>query len=67
MEDELVDLAPGSLIGMVTAELTARKYAGVVRLEVSADMPESLRHWIAEDIGTDPADVTIIVSRVPWP
>jgi polyphosphate kinase len=60
MEDENVDLAPGSLIGMVTAELTARKYAGVVRLEVSADMPELLRHWVAEDIGADPADVVTI-------
>ena len=60
MEEENVDLAPGSLIGMVTAELTARKYAGVVRLEVSADMPESLRHWVAEDIGADPADIVAI-------
>lgn len=62
MEDEDIELAPGSLIGMVTAELTARKYAGVVRLEVSADMPESLRHWIAEDIRADPADIVTITS-----
>ncbi len=62
MEDEDIELAPGSLIGMVTAELTARKYAGVVRLEVSADMPESLRHWIAEDIKADPADIVTITS-----
>ena len=34
--DEDGDLSPGAIIGMVTAELTARKYAGVVRLEVSA-------------------------------
>ena len=38
-DDEDVELSPGAIIGMVTAELTARKYAGVVRLEVSADMP----------------------------
>ena len=37
--DEDMELSPGAIIGMVTAELTARKYAGVVRLEVSADMP----------------------------
>lgn len=60
MEDEEIELAPGSLIGMVSAELSARKYAGVVRLEVSADMPESLRHWIAEDVAADPADVVTI-------
>ena len=37
--DADVDLSPGAIIGMVTAELTARKYAGVVRLEVSAGRP----------------------------
>ncbi|MGA8147584.1 MAG: polyphosphate kinase 1 [Gallionellaceae bacterium] len=62
MEDEDIELAPGSLIGMVTAELTARRFAGVVRLEVSTDMPESLRHWIAEDVSADPADIVTISS-----
>jgi polyphosphate kinase len=56
--DEDADLSPGAIIGMVTAELTARKYAGVVRVEVSADMPESLRGWLATQLGADPADVT---------
>jgi polyphosphate kinase len=51
------DLSPGAIIGMVTAELTARKYAGVVRLEVSADMPEDLRGWLATQLGVDAADV----------
>jgi polyphosphate kinase len=51
------DLSPGAIIGMVTAELTARKYAGVVRLEVSADMPEGLRGWLATQLGVDAADV----------
>ncbi len=62
MEDEDIELAPGSLIGMVSAELTARRFAGVVRLEVSADMPEPLRHWIAEDVRADPADIVTITS-----
>jgi polyphosphate kinase len=60
MEDEDIELAPGSLIGMVSAELSARRFAGVVRLEVSADMPESLRHWIAEDVGADFADIVAV-------
>lgn len=51
------DLAPGSLIGMVSAELTARRFAGVVRLQVDADMPESLRLWIAAQLDADPADI----------
>jgi polyphosphate kinase len=55
--DEDVDLSPGAIIGMVTAELTARKYAGVVRLEVSADMPAGLRAWLAVQLGADPADI----------
>jgi polyphosphate kinase len=54
--DEDADLSPGAIIEMVTAELTARKYAGAVRLEVSADMPESLRGWLATQLGADPAD-----------
>jgi polyphosphate kinase len=56
-EEADADLSPGAIIEMVTAELTARKYAGVVRLEVSADMPESLRGWLAAQLGADPADV----------
>jgi polyphosphate kinase len=55
--DEDAELSPGAIIEMVTAELTARKYAGVVRLEVSADMPEELRNWLATQLGTHPADV----------
>ena len=55
--DQDADLSPGAIIEMVTAELTARKYAGVVRLEVSADMPEDLQDWIATQLGADPADV----------
>ena len=55
--DEDEDLSPGAIIGMVTAELTARKYAGVVRLEVSADMPADLRGWLATQLHADLADV----------
>jgi polyphosphate kinase len=50
-------LSPGAIIDMVTAELTARKYAGVVRLEVSAGMPEGLREWLAAQLGVGSADV----------
>ena len=55
--DEDVDLSPGAIIGMVTAELTARKYAGVVRVEVSADTPAGLRDWLAAQLGAGHADV----------
>ena len=57
--DEEVDLSPGAIVGMVTAELTARKYAGVVRVEVSADMPSDLQDWLATQLDADPADVIV--------
>jgi polyphosphate kinase len=57
--DEEPDLLPGSLIGMVTAELTARKFAGVVRLQISAQMPKQLRLWLAEQLHDDPADLMV--------
>jgi polyphosphate kinase len=55
-ETEL-DLAPGSIIGMVSAELTARKFAGIVRVETSADMPKRRQLWLAENLATSPADI----------
>jgi len=55
--DEDADLSPGAIIGMVTAELTARRYAGVVRLEVSADTPAGLRGWLATQLGVGLDDV----------
>jgi polyphosphate kinase len=58
-EDEDADLSPGAIIGMVTTELTARKYAGVVRLEVSAEMPEDLQHWLADQLGASPEDILV--------
>jgi len=59
LTDEEPDFIPGSIIGMVTAELTARKFAGIVRLQVSADMPEDLVQWLTEQLDTDPADVIV--------
>ena len=55
--DEEPELTPGAIIGMVTAELSARKFAGVVRLQVSADMPEELRRWLATQLHADPEDI----------
>jgi polyphosphate kinase len=54
--DEDADLSPGAIIGLVTTELNARKYAGVVRLEVSSGMPEHLRGWLAAQLGANPED-----------
>jgi polyphosphate kinase len=45
------DLVPGSIISMVTAELNYRKFAGIIRLEVSESMPPKLQLWLAEQLG----------------
>ncbi|MBN1102665.1 MAG: polyphosphate kinase 1 [Deltaproteobacteria bacterium] len=50
-------LIPGSIIGMVTNELTARKFAGIVRLQVSKGMPKELQHWIAKHLKADIKDL----------
>ncbi|MBV8226572.1 MAG: polyphosphate kinase 1 [Verrucomicrobia bacterium] len=55
-ETEL-NLAPGSIIGMVSAELTARKFAGIVRVEISSDMPEKLQSWLAENLAVSSDDI----------
>ena len=57
LTEEEPDLLPGSIIGMVTRELTARKFAGVVRIEVSADMPADMRQWLVEHLDAAPADI----------
>jgi polyphosphate kinase len=57
LEDPNADLIPGRLIGMVTQELTARKFAGVTRLQVSADMPKKLQRWICTQLKADPSDL----------
>jgi polyphosphate kinase len=59
LADDDIELAPGCIIGMVTDELTARKFAGVTRLQVSADMPKKLQGWIAEQLNADPSDVLL--------
>jgi polyphosphate kinase len=55
--DEDADLSPGAIIEMVTAELTARQYAGVVRLELSDDTPADLRGWLTAQLDIGPAEV----------
>ncbi|MBN2082304.1 polyphosphate kinase 1 [bacterium] len=50
-------LVPGSLISQVTGELKARRFAGVVRLQVESDMPEKLQNWIAEQLAIETEDI----------
>ena len=52
-----VDSAPGSIVSQVTNELKARRFAGVVRLEVAPDMPKRMRVWLAEQLQVDDVDI----------
>jgi polyphosphate kinase len=57
LDDPEADLAPGSIINMVTNDLTARKFAGVVRLQVNSKMPKKLQRWLAKQLDADLEDL----------
>ena len=50
-------LDPGRIIRQVALDLKSRKFAGVVRLKVSSDMPEQLRNWLATQLRIDATDI----------
>jgi len=54
--DDLGD-EPGSIVRLVSLDLKARRFAGVVRLEVEASMPRGLIDWLAEQLGVGAEDV----------
>jgi polyphosphate kinase len=48
---------PGSIVRLVVSELKARRFAGVVRLQVSRTMPDDLLEWLAGQLQVRPEDV----------
>ena len=48
---------PGRIVDVVSSELKARRFAGVVRLQVDPEMPKSLVKWLTKQLGADKADV----------
>ena len=50
-------LMPGVIVRQVSRDLKARRFAGVVRLKVGADMPATLRNWLAEQMQVPSEDV----------
>ena len=57
VEDPDAVPTPGSIIRQVSSELKARRFAGAVRLQVSANMPPALQRWLTEQLGAAPSDV----------
>ncbi len=56
-DDPDTPLVPGSIIRLVTDELKARRFAGVVRLQVDAEMPEKLQKWLAMQLEVQSEDI----------
>lgn len=48
--DDHESLLPGDIVRQVTRDLKARRFAGIVRMEVDSSMPVVLRTWIAEQL-----------------
>ncbi len=48
---------PGSIIELVANDLKARRFAGVVRLEVQETMPDRLCEWLCRNLGVREDDV----------
>lgn len=55
--DDSEALMPGAIVRQVTQDLKARRFAGIVRLKVSSDMPSELQSWLAEQLGIPQEDV----------
>lgn len=51
------DIVPGSIVSLVTDELKARRFAGVTRLEVTAEMSDKRQSWLAEQLGITTEDI----------
>lgn len=56
-DDPDTPLTPGIIIRFVTDELKARRFAGVVRLQVDAEMPEKLQKWLATQLEVESEDI----------
>jgi polyphosphate kinase len=59
-EDPLV--RPGIIVEQVSAELKARKFAGVVRLHVEPSMPKKRLKWLVGQLGITSDDVYPLLS-----
>ena len=48
---------PGRIVDVVSSELKARRFAGVVRVQVDPEMPKGLLKWLTKQLGADKVDV----------
>lgn len=57
LDDDETARRPGAIVRQVADELKARRFAGVVRVEVDDAMPRSLRKWLAAQFKTDDSEI----------
>ncbi|MBZ5639936.1 MAG: polyphosphate kinase 1 [Acidobacteriia bacterium] len=57
LEDEEELREPGSIVRLVSDELKARRFAGVVRLELDAEMPRKIVGWLSAQLKIERDDV----------
>jgi polyphosphate kinase len=57
LTDEALRGQPGSIVQLVSNELRARRFAGVVRLQVDPRMPEESIRWLCRQLDVGPDDV----------
>ncbi|HET7038670.1 MAG TPA: polyphosphate kinase, partial [Gemmatimonadales bacterium] len=57
VRDDAAADEPGGIVEQVSKELKARRFAGVVRLQVDAGMPQDLTAFLARQLGIGPEDV----------
>jgi polyphosphate kinase len=56
-DDSDARLRPGSIIRQVTDDLKARRFAGKVRLQIAANTPKRIRHWLVSQLDADEVDI----------
>jgi polyphosphate kinase len=59
VSDDVEFHGPGGLVRLVTSELKARRFAGVVRVEVSADATADDTAWLTAQLGAAADDVDV--------
>ncbi|HEX6850761.1 MAG TPA: polyphosphate kinase 1 [Candidatus Polarisedimenticolaceae bacterium] len=57
LDDDLLE--PGRIVRLVADDLKARKFAGVVRLQVEPGMPQALADWLCAQLRVGPQDVFV--------
>ncbi len=53
---------PGGIVRLVATELKARRFAGVVRVEMSADASAEDGAWVAKQLGASEEDLDVVAS-----